>query len=52
MIGVSQAFRARVLDQIGDPAGQKIIVMRWWEQGRITGAQAEQLIRGRRIAAA
>ena len=52
MIGASQAYRARILDQFTDPAVQKIIVMRWWSLRHISGDQAEQLILGRGIATA
>jgi hypothetical protein len=40
-----KSWRQRVLDRIEDPAVCKSIVMRWWEQGEITPAQAETLIR-------
>lgn len=35
----------RILATIHDPATQKILIMHWWEQGEITPALAERLIR-------
>lgn len=42
----------QILDQISDPAVRKLLVMRWWENGAISPAEAERLIRANRLEAA
>lgn len=45
-------MRQRILNRIDDPTVRKIIVMRWWERGEITPAEAEKLIRDNALEAA
>lgn len=41
--------KQRILDTLGEPTVQKMLVMSWWERGSITSEQARELIRVNRL---
>lgn len=44
--------RQRILDTLGEPTVQKMLVMSWWERRAITSEQARELIRLNKLEAA